>query len=110
MLLQVWRNWKDGSGSPVSIWMPKAPEGYEALGCVVCADYQEPDLDVAWCVIRDLTEEVSTVEDTPVWEAPGESPWRCFVYPVATEAKSFIALREEKNEHTPKPRKVRAAH
>ncbi|KAG0604101.1 hypothetical protein M758_10G145000 [Ceratodon purpureus] len=106
----VWRNWKDGSGSPVSIWMPKAPEGYEALGCVVCADYQEPDLDVAWCVIRDLTEEVSTVEDTPVWEAPGESPWRCFVYPVATEAKSFIALREEKNEHTPKPRKVRAAH
>jgi vacuolar protein sorting-associated protein 13A/C len=101
----VWRNWKDGSGSPISIWMPKAPDGYVALGCVVCPDYQEPQLDVLWCVQSDLTEDAS-LEDTPIWKAPSEAPWHCFLYSVASEVKTFIALREEKNENTPKPRKV----
>ncbi|KAG0557949.1 hypothetical protein KC19_11G167800 [Ceratodon purpureus] len=101
----VWRNWKDGSGSPISIWMPKPPEGYVALGCVVCADYQEPQLDVVWCVQIDLTED-ATLEDIPIWKSPSESPWHCLVYSVASEVKTFVALREEKKDNTPKPRKV----
>lgn len=106
--MQIWRNWKDGSGSPISIWMPKAPDGYVALGCVVCSDYQEPELDVVWCVERDLAE-VASLEEPPIWTAPSEAPWHCFVYQVQSEAKTFVALREEKNEHTPKPLKVAGA-
>jgi vacuolar protein sorting-associated protein 13A/C len=101
----VWRNWRDGSGSPISIWMPKAPNGYVSLGCVVCADFEKPDLDVVWCVHSDMTEE-TTLEDNPIWKAPSEAPWHCFVYPVISEVKTFVALREEKSENTPKPRKV----
>jgi vacuolar protein sorting-associated protein 13A/C len=103
--MQVWRNWKDGSGSAISIWMPKAPDGYVALGCVVCADYQEPELDVVWCVQNELTED-ATLEEPPIWQAPNEAPWHCFVYSVDSEVKTFVALREEKNEDTPKPRKL----
>lgn len=105
VFLQVWRNWRDGSGSPISIWMPKAPNGYVSLGCVVCADFEKPDLDVVWCVHSDMTEE-TTLEDNPIWKAPSEAPWHCFVYPVISEVKTFVALREEKSENTPKPRKV----
>ena len=85
--------------------MPKPPEGYVALGCVVCADYQEPQLDVVWCVQIDLTED-ATLEDIPIWKSPSESPWHCLVYSVASEVKTFVALREEKKDNTPKPRKV----
>ncbi|XP_024403056.1 uncharacterized protein [Physcomitrium patens] len=101
----VWRNWKDGSGSPISIWMPIAPDGYLAVGCVVCADYEEPQLDVVWCVHSDLTED-TILEDPAIWKAPSEAPWHCYVYTVASEVRTFIALRQEKNENTPNPRKV----
>jgi len=85
--------------------MPRAPENYVALGCVVCADYEEPQLDTVWCVHSDLTEETH-FEETAIWNTPSEAPWQCYVYPVASEVKTFIALREEKNESMPKPRKV----
>ena len=103
--IQIWRNWKDGLGSPISIWMPQAPDGYTALGCVVCADYQEPDLDCVWCVDSSLTGE-SSLEEAPIWKAPSEAPWHCYLYPVKSEARTFIALRGEKDEETPKPRRV----
>lgn len=88
--------------------MPKAPDGYVALGCVVCPDYEEPQLDVVWCVARYLTEE-TTLEEPPIWKVPSDAPWHCFVYTVASEGKTFMALREEENENSPKPRKVVAA-
>ena len=90
--------------------MPRAPDGYVALGCVVCADYEEPQLDCVWCVHSDLTVDTH-LEETAIWKAPSEAPWQCFVYPVASEVKTFIALREEKNHDFsdfPKPRKVLA--
>lgn len=103
--LQVWRNWKDGIGSSISMWMPRAPDGYVALGCVVSPDYEEPQLDTVWCVHSDLTEDAH-FEETAIWKAPSEAPWHCYVYPVASEVRTFIALREEKNEDTPNPTKV----
>jgi len=87
------------------MWMPRAPDGYVALGCVVCADYEEPELDTVWCVESDLTEDTH-LEDSTIWQAPSEAPWQCYIYPVASEVKTFIALREEKDENTPKPSKV----
>lgn len=85
--------------------MPRAPEGYVALGCVAVADYQEPELASVWCAHRMLTEE-TTLEDNEIWKSPSEAPWHCYLYPVVSEAHTFIALREEKHEGTPKPRRL----
>lgn len=42
----VWRDaGKPGRVPPVTIWIPEAPPGYRAVGCVVRADLMEPPLE-----------------------------------------------------------------
>lgn len=106
MNFQVWRNWKDGFCIPVSIWMPKAPDGYVAIGCVAVADYMEPDLSTAWCVREDLTE-ATTLEENEIWHAPSNSPWNCYIYSLASDSLSFAATREPKQDLSSTFRKVK---
>ncbi|BBN04917.1 vacuolar protein sorting-associated protein 13A/C [Marchantia polymorpha subsp. ruderalis] len=102
----VWRNWKDGFTEHVSIWMPKPPQGYVALGCVAVAGYMEPDADACWCIREDLAEHTE-FEDSIVWEAPVNSPWDCYIYPITCEALTFFALREHEHNAGVRPRRVK---
>ncbi|CAM6084054.1 unnamed protein product [Calypogeia fissa] len=102
----VWRNWNDGFVIPISIWMPVAPEGYVAIGCVAVADYVEPDKSAAWCVREALTE-ATTLEEHIIWHAPSNSPWNCFFYAMASESLSFFATREAKRDSNRTYRKVK---
>jgi vacuolar protein sorting-associated protein 13A/C len=86
--------------------MPKAPDGYVAVGCVAVPDYVEPDLSAAWCVREDLTE-VTTLEEHEIWKAPSNSPWSCYLYSVPSESLSFIATREQKQDSSRRYKKVK---
>lgn len=85
--------------------MPRAPEGYVALGCVAVNAYIEPKVDVVWCARADIVEDAE-FEDRLIWRA--NQPWRCFMYPLASDALTFVALREPKTECTPKVKRVAA--
>ncbi|KAL2636221.1 hypothetical protein R1flu_007700 [Riccia fluitans] len=102
----VWRNWKDGFMEHISIWMPRAPQGFVALGCVALAGYLEPEDDSCWCIRETLTEHTE-FEGPLVWQAPPSSPWNCYVYPVTCEALTFLALREPEQNAGVRPRRVK---
>ncbi|KAG9452487.1 hypothetical protein H6P81_005391 [Aristolochia fimbriata] len=53
----VWRNCIEDYLVPVSIWLPRSPEGYVTLGCVAVAGFAEPQLDSAYCVRASIAEE-----------------------------------------------------
>ncbi|KAF8380627.1 hypothetical protein HHK36_028116 [Tetracentron sinense] len=101
----VWRNCLDDYTTPVSIWSPRAPEGFVSLGCVAVAGFTEPQPDSAYCVIASLAEE-RVFEEQKVWTAPNSYPWACHVYQVQSEALHFVALRQPKEESDWKPMRV----
>lgn len=79
------------------MWLPRAPDGYVAIGCVAVAAFEEPAPDLVYCVSARLTEETSFIEQ-PVWTAPDSFPWSCYLYQVQSEALQFVALRLRKEE------------
>ncbi|KAJ4777649.1 Pleckstrin (PH) domain-containing protein isoform 2 [Rhynchospora pubera] len=93
----VWRNCAEDYNSPLTIWLPRAPDGYVAIGCVAVAAFDEPAPDSVYCVSARLTEETSFVEQ-PMWAAPDSFPWSCYFYQVQSEALQFVALRLRKEE------------
>ncbi|KAK6251014.1 hypothetical protein SCA6_005019 [Theobroma cacao] len=93
----VWRNCPDDYTNLVSIWYPRAPEGYTAPGCVAVAGFAEPEADLVRCVAETLAEE-TTFEEQKVWSAPESYPWGCHIYQVQSDALHFVALRESKEE------------
>ncbi|GMH29787.1 hypothetical protein Nepgr_031630 [Nepenthes gracilis] len=101
----VWRNCLDNYKTPVSIWLPRPPEGFVTLGCVAVADFAEPDPNVAYCVAESLVEEAE-FEAQDVWSAPNSYPWACHIYQVQSDALHFVALRRPKVEADWEPRKV----
>ncbi|KAL3619418.1 hypothetical protein CASFOL_036988 [Castilleja foliolosa] len=101
----VWRNCLDDYKSGVSIWHPRAPEGYVSLGCVAVPDYAEPKLDSVYCVAESLCEE-TVFEDQKIWFAPESYPWACHIYQSRTDALQFVALRQPREESQWKPKRV----
>lgn len=101
----VWRSWKEGFVNPVSIWMPRAPDGYFALGCVATAAYVEPEWESVWCVHSSIVEDAE-FEEREIWHAPNNSPWGCFLYQIVSEALTFIALRKAQLRIEWKPKRV----
>ncbi|KAI3710546.1 hypothetical protein L2E82_40329 [Cichorium intybus] len=93
----VWRNCAEDYTSPVSIWRPRAPEGYVSVGCVVMASFTEPEADMVYCVAESMAEE-TTFEEQQVWSAPESYPWTCCVYQVRSLALHFVALRQPREE------------
>ncbi|KAJ0970742.1 hypothetical protein J5N97_018701 [Dioscorea zingiberensis] len=101
----VWRNCPDDYSAPVSIWLPRAPDGFVTVGCVAVAGYEEPQIDSAYCVSTAMAEETA-FEEQIVWTTPDSYPWSCYIYQVRSEALHFIALRQEKEESDWKPMRV----
>lgn len=90
---------------PVSLWMPKAPDGYFALGCVAIAAHVEPDVNDVWCAHSSLVEDAS-FEEQEIWHSLGNSSWGCYLYQVAGEALTFMAMRQSQQRSHMKPKKV----
>lgn len=101
----VWRNCPDDYINPVSIWYPRAPEGFVSLGCVVVADFIEPEPSLAYCVAESLAEE-TVFEEQKVWSAPDSYPWACHIYQVQSDALHLVALRQPQEESEWKPMRV----
>ncbi|KAI6702353.1 hypothetical protein NL676_011489 [Syzygium grande] len=93
----VWRNCLDDYTSPVSIWHPRAPEGFVSLGCVAVPDFTEPQPDVAYCVAESLAEPTE-YEEQKIWTEPDSYPWACHVYQIKSDALHFVALRQTKED------------
>ncbi|XP_059641926.1 uncharacterized protein LOC132283907 [Cornus florida] len=101
----VWRNCLDDYKMPVSIWHPRAPEGFVSLGCVAVCGFSEPESDMIYCVAESLAEE-TVFEEQKVWSAPDSYPWACHIYQVKSDALHFDALRQPRNESDWKPMRV----
>ncbi|KAL8141812.1 hypothetical protein V2J09_014844 [Rumex salicifolius] len=101
----VWRNCADDYKTPGSIWLPRAPEGYTALGCVAVASFAEPDPGVVYCVAESLADDTG-FEEQEIWFAPDSYPWGCHIYQVQSDALHFMALRQPREELQWKPKRV----
>eukprot|EP01018_Ginkgo_biloba_P007916 Gb_35998 [translate_table: standard] len=101
----AWRNCNDDFITPVSIWVPRAPEGYTSIGYVAVSGYEEPESSSIFCVHSNLVEE-TMLEDDALWSAPENYPWACNLYQVHSEALQFVALRQQKEVSDCKPWKV----
>lgn len=103
--VQVWRNCLDDYTSPVSIWHPRAPEGYVSPGCIAVANFTLPEPNSVYCVAESLSEE-TLFEEQKVWSAPDSYPWACHLYQVQSDALHFVSLRQKKEESDWKPMRV----
>ncbi|KAL8529518.1 hypothetical protein ACS0TY_006808 [Phlomoides rotata] len=101
----VWRNCADDYKHPVSIWHPRAPEGYVALGYVAVADFVEPELDSVYCMAESHCEETG-FEEQKIWSAEESYPWACHIYQANSDALHFVALRQPREECDLKPKRV----
>ncbi|KAH9610755.1 hypothetical protein KSS87_017343 [Heliosperma pusillum] len=102
----VWRNCADDYVTPVSIWLPRAPEGFVPLGCVAVAGFDEPEGNVGHCVAESMAEETE-FEGQKIWSTLDSYPWSCHIYQVQSDALHFVALRQSLEETGWKPKKVR---
>ncbi|XP_068635813.1 uncharacterized protein [Aristolochia californica] len=101
----VWRNCIEDYLGPVSIWLPRAPEGYVSGGCVAVAGFAEPQQETAYCVSTRIAEE-AVFEERMVWSAPDSFPWACYIYQVQSEALHFVVLRQLKEDSDWTPMRV----
>ncbi|XP_028077973.1 LOW QUALITY PROTEIN: uncharacterized protein LOC114279888 [Camellia sinensis] len=101
----VWRNCPDDYATPVSIWHPRAPEGFVSPGCVVVPNYTEPESDSVYCVAESLAEE-TVFEDQKIWSAPDSYPWACHIYQVKSDSLHFVGLRRPREESDWRPMRV----
>ncbi|CAI9095544.1 OLC1v1031527C1 [Oldenlandia corymbosa var. corymbosa] len=101
----VWRNCPDDYVTPVSIWHPRAPEGYVFPGCVAVPSFEEPEPNAVYCIAESLVEETG-FEEQKIWSAPDSYPWACHIYQVQSEALHFVALRQPREESDWKPNRV----
>eukprot|EP00271_Cylindrocystis_brebissonii_P008358 TRINITY_DN2254_c0_g1_i1.p1 TRINITY_DN2254_c0_g1~~TRINITY_DN2254_c0_g1_i1.p1 ORF type:complete len:1958 (-),score=356.45 TRINITY_DN2254_c0_g1_i1:258-5252(-) len=90
----VWRDTDSGAKTPVTIWMPRAPPGYLALGCVAVADYYEPEArGVVSCVRRDCCGPAPL--GRIIWQdRKSAALWRCSLWAVLNNAHTFLARRD----------------
>lgn len=105
LCVQVWRNCVEDYKSPVSIWLPRPPGGYVALGCVAVPAFEEPPLDTAFCVDEKLTE-AAEYEEQIIWASSDAYPWGCYIYQVQSSSLQFMALRVSKEQSEQRPKKI----
>jgi len=103
--LQVWRNCAEDYRNPVSIWLPRPPGGYVALGCVAAPSFEEPPLDCAFCVDERLTEDAE-YEEQIIWASSDAYPWGCYIYQIQSASLQFMALRVPKEKSELRPKKI----
>ncbi|MCO5611230.1 hypothetical protein L7F22_065481 [Adiantum nelumboides] len=101
----VWRSWKEGFTDPISLWMPRAPEGYYAIGCIAMAAHIEPDVNDVWCAHSSIVQDAH-FEEQEIWHSPNNSAWGCYIFQVASEALTFMAVRQTHQKTDIRPRKV----
>ncbi|KAH7316123.1 hypothetical protein KP509_21G079300 [Ceratopteris richardii] len=101
----IWRSWKEGYVHPLSLWMPKAPNGYHALGCVAMAAHVEPDVNEVWCAHSSIIED-ARFEVQEIWRSPRGSAWTCYLHPIACDALTFMAVRQKQQIARIQPKKV----
>uniref|UniRef100_A0A0Q3N5I8 PH domain-containing protein n=1 Tax=Setaria italica TaxID=4555 RepID=A0A0Q3N5I8_SETIT len=101
----VWRNCAEDYKSPVSIWLPRPPGGYVALGCVAVSAFEEPPLDCAFCVDERLAE-AAEYEEQIIWASADAYPWGCYIYQVQSSSLQFMALRVSKEQSEQRPKKI----
>lgn len=101
----VWRNCAEDYKSPVSIWLPRPPGGYVALGCVAVPSFKEPTLDCAFCVDERLAEDAA-YEEQIIWASSDAYPWGCYIYQVQSASMQFMALRVPKEQSELRPKKI----
>lgn len=94
LVLQIWRDTDSGAQEPVTIWRPRAPSGYVALGCVAVPDYYEPDRSIVRCVRQECTTPARLGEE-PTWrDHKGAALWQCSLWQVDNQARTFLARRD----------------
>ncbi|XP_010540792.1 PREDICTED: uncharacterized protein LOC104814451 [Tarenaya hassleriana] len=81
----VWRNCVEDYVNPVSIWQPRAPEGYVSTGGVAVAGFDEPELNTVYCIAESMAEETE-FEEQKVWSPVDSYPWGCHLYQVRSDA------------------------
>ncbi|KAK3434687.1 hypothetical protein EUGRSUZ_D02142 [Eucalyptus grandis] len=101
----VWRNCLDDYTTPISIWHPRAPEGFVSLGCVAIPNFTEPQPDLVYCVAESLAEQTE-FEEQKIWTEPESYPWACHIYQIKSDALHFMALRQTKEDSDWKPVRV----
>ncbi|XP_062205491.1 uncharacterized protein LOC133907454 isoform X2 [Phragmites australis] len=101
----VWRNCAEDYRSPVSIWLPRPPGGYVALGCVAVPAFEEPPLDCAFCVNERFAEDAG-FEEQIIWASSDAYPWGCYIYQVQSGSLQFMALRLPKEQSELRPKKI----
>ncbi|KAL8053513.1 hypothetical protein ABFS82_05G077000 [Erythranthe guttata] len=101
----VWRNCLDDYKSPVSIWHPRAPEGFVSLGFIAVPDFAEPELESVYCISESVCEE-TTFEEKKIWSAAESYPWACHIYQTHSDALHLVALRHPREESDWKPKRV----
>eukprot|EP00897_Mesotaenium_endlicherianum_P008373 jgi/Mesen1/7564/ME000392S06833 len=90
----IWRDTDSGAKTPVTIWMPRAPPGFVALGCVAVSDYYEPDRLVVRCVHKDCVAPAD-ISKQPTWrDRKGAALWKCSMWQVLNDARTFLARRD----------------
>ncbi|GJP54206.1 hypothetical protein CLOM_g13301 [Closterium sp. NIES-68] len=93
----VWRDTDSGARTPVTIWAPRAPEGYVAVGCVAVPDYYEPDRSAVACVAVGAVR-AAELGRLPIWrDRKGAALWKCSLWQVHNAARSFLARRDHES-------------
>jgi len=90
----------------VSIWLPRSPDGFLALGCVAVAGFNQPENNIVYCVAESFAEDAE-FEAQKIWSAPDAYPWACHIYQVQSSALHFVALRQPRENADWKPKRVR---
>ncbi|CAI7855451.1 unnamed protein product, partial [Closterium sp. NIES-53] len=93
----VWRDTDSGARTPVTIWVPRAPEGYVAVGCVAVPDYYEPDRSAVACVAAGAVG-AAELGRLPIWrDRKGAALWKCSLWQVHNAARTFLARRDHES-------------
>ncbi|CAI6011354.1 unnamed protein product [Closterium sp. NIES-65] len=93
----VWRDTDSGACTPVTIWAPRAPEGYVAVGCVAVPDYYEPDRSAVACVAAGAVG-AAELGRLPIWrDRKGAALWKCSLWQVHNAARTFLARRDHES-------------
>lgn len=91
----VWRDAEHSAREPITIWRPRPPLGYVALGCVIVPDYYEPDLGVVSCVRQDCVSQAPLKQESISKYTTRSALWQCSLWRVQNNSSTFLAQRDQ---------------
>jgi VPS62-like protein len=87
---QIWNDQGSGGDYDGSIWYPKAPDGYLAIGFVASSGYDKPSIPSYMCVRRDLV--VDAQPGSLIWNDQGSGADEdVAVYQIVGASGLFVA-------------------